>query len=406
MTISRIGCQSRDQRENNAVSAKYVSRHVDGYYDLDDYGSWQSDSDYGEIWVPSGVAVGWSPYQMGHWVFIEPWGWTWVDSEPWGWAPFHYGRWAYVGDRWGWVPGPVVVRPVYAPAVVGFVGGGGFGFSVAFGGGFSGVGWFPLGPRDVFVPGYRCSPRYFQNINVTNTRIVNVTEVRNVYNTAVVNRDVTHVNYTYANNTRAVTAVSRDTFVNARPVSGAIVRVNADQIRSARVVDSAPIAPTRTSYVSATARVATAKPSYSFAQRPVVARLNPAVETQRRTPEYTNDSKPFNQPHVNNNPPPASNQTNNHQQSNNGFRPFTPPGSNSGTTTQPNNRNASSQVNRTQPPQNEERPAMKFTQPTKARDEMYDVHPPLNGQQNKPAPKQEQQRSSSSSHSDTHPPKK
>ncbi len=156
-------CQSRDQRENGAVSAKYVSRDVDGYYDLDDYGSWQSDSDYGEIWVPSGVAVGWSPYQVGHWVFIEPWGWTWVDSEPWGWAPFHYGRWAYVGDHWGWVPGPIVVRPVYAPAVVGFVGGGGFGFSVAFGGGVSGVGWFPLGPRDVFVPGYHCSPRYFQN---------------------------------------------------------------------------------------------------------------------------------------------------------------------------------------------------------------------------------------------------
>lgn len=400
-------CQSRDQRENDAVSAKYVSRDVDGYYDLDDYGSWQSDSDYGEVWVPSGVAVGWSPYQMGHWVFIEPWGWTWVDSEPWGWAPFHYGRWAYVGDRWGWVPGPVVVRPVYAPALVGFVGGGGFGFSVAFGGGFAGVGWFPLGPRDVFVPGYHCSPRYFQNINVTNTRIVNVTEVRNVYNTAVVNRDVTHVNYTYANNERAVTAVSRDTFVNARPVDRAIVRVNADQIRGARVADSAPIAPTRTSYVSATARVATAKPSYSFAQHPVVARLNPAVETQRRTPEFTNDSKPFNKPpRVNNNPPPASNQTNNQQQSNNGFRPFTPPGSNNRTTTQPDNRNAPSQVNRTQPPQNEERPAMKFTQPTKARDEMYDVHPPLNHQENKPAPKQEQQHSSSSSHSEEHPPKK
>jgi len=400
-------CQSRDQRENNAVSAKYVSRDVDGYYDLDDYGSWEADSDYGEVWVPNGVAVGWAPYQIGHWVFIEPWGWTWVDSEPWGWAPFHYGRWAYVGDRWGWVPGPIVVRPVYAPAVVGFVGGGGFGFSVAFGGGFSGVAWFPLGPRDVFIPEYHCSPRYFQTINVTNTRIVNVTDVRNVYNTAVVNRDVTHVNYMYASNTRAVTAVSRDTFVNARPVSGAVVHVNADQIRSARVVDSAPIAPTRTSYVSATARVSTAKPSYSFAQRPVVARLNPAVETQRRTPEYTNDSKPFNQPRANNTPPPANSQTNNQQQSRDGFRPFTPPsGSNNRTTTQPDNRNASTQAAQSQGRQSEERPAMRFTQPTKARDDMYDVHPPLNRQQNNPAPKQEQQHSSSSSHSDAHPPKK
>ncbi|MFZ0980206.1 MAG: DUF6600 domain-containing protein [Candidatus Acidiferrales bacterium] len=396
-------CQSRDQRENNAVSAKYVSRDVDGYYDLDDYGSWESDSDYGEIWVPSGVAVGWSPYQMGHWVFIEPWGWTWVDSEPWGWAPFHYGRWAYVGDRWGWVPGPVVVRPVYAPAVVGFVGGGGFGFSVAFGGGFTGVGWFPLGPRDVFVPGYRCSPRYFQNINVTNTRIVNVTEVRNVYNTAVVNHDVTHVNYMYGNNERAITAVSRDTFVNARPVSGAVVHVNADQIRGAHSVDSAPIAPTRTSYVSATARVATAKPSYSFAQRPVVARLNPAVETQRRTPEFTNDSKPFNQPHVNNNPPAANKQTNNQQQSSNGFRPFTPPGGSNNHTQGQAGGNTVNQSNQAESRQNEPRSAMKFTQPTKARDEMYDVHPPLNKPKTESKPPAH---SSSSSHSDEHPPKK
>jgi hypothetical protein len=383
-------CQSRDQRENNAVSAKYVSRDVDGYYDLDDYGSWQADSDYGEIWVPNGVAVGWSPYQMGQWVFIEPWGWTWVDAEPWGWAPFHYGRWCYVGDHWGWVPGPIVVRPVYAPAVVGFVGGGGFGFSAAFGGGFSGVAWFPLGPRDVFVPAYHSTPRYFQNINVTNMRIVNATQVRSIYNTAVINRDVTHLNYMYANNERAVTAVSQDTFVNARPVSGAVVHLSADQIRTARAVDSAPIAPTRTSYVSATARVSTAKPAYSFAQRPVVARLNPAVATDRRTPEFTNDSKPFNQASVaNGNPSPANNPTNNQQGSRDGFRPFTPP---SGS----NNRQTTKQ---SQGGQYEERPAMKFTQPTKARDDMYDVHPPLNQHKTQSRPA-EQQRSTPPSYSE------
>ena len=231
-----------------------------------------------------------------HWVLFEPCGRFRVSEYPNLGDGRHFitGRWAYARRmHWGWVPGPIVVRPVYAPAVVGFVGGGGFGFSVAFGGGVSGVGWFPLGPRDVFVPGYHCSPRYFQTINMTNTRIVNMTEVTNVYNTAVVNRDVTHVNYMYGNNARAVTVVSRDTFVNARPVAGGVVHIDADQIRAARVVDSTPLAPTRASYVSATARVATAKPSYSFAERPVVARLNPAVETQRRTPEFTNDSREF-----------------------------------------------------------------------------------------------------------------
>jgi len=386
-------CQSRDQRENNALSARYVSRDVDGYYDLDDYGSWESDSDYGELWVPRGVAVGWVPYHVGHWVFIAPWGWTWVDGEPWGWAPFHYGRWYYVRDHWGWVPGPIVVRPVYAPAVVGFVGGG-FGFSVAFGGGFSGVGWFPLGPRDVFVPGYHCSQRYFQTVNVTNTRIVNVTQVTNVYNTVMVHHALAGVNYTYANNERAITAVSRDTFVNARPVANAAVRVNADQIRTARVVDSAPIAPTRMSYVSATARVSTAKPAVPFSQRPVVARLNPATPVPRQTPQFTNDSRPFNQPQnsrASNNPPPATSQP----QSRDGFRPFQPP-ANANNNAQPAGRNNTNNnvnpFNRSQQqPQSEARPAMKFAPPVKARDENYDVHPPLNNRQTQtpPPPKQE-----------------
>ena len=52
------------------------------------------------------------PYRDGRWIWQEPWGWTWVDNAPWGFAPFHYGRWAYVGSRWGWVPGPSRVRPV------------------------------------------------------------------------------------------------------------------------------------------------------------------------------------------------------------------------------------------------------------------------------------------------------
>ena len=124
-----------------------------GSQDLDTYGAWQTAPDYGPVWVPTGVAVGWAPYRYGHWVWMAPWGWTWVEDEPWGFAPFHYGRWVFVGGAWGWVPGPVGVRPVYAPALVAWVGGTpGFSFSVAIGGG-GGIGWFPLGPREVFVPG-------------------------------------------------------------------------------------------------------------------------------------------------------------------------------------------------------------------------------------------------------------
>ena len=81
----------------------------------------------------------------GHWAWIDPWGWSWVDDEPWGFAPFHYGRWAQFGGRWGWVPCPMRETPVYAPALVAWIGGGtGFSLSASFGGGPA-VGWFPLG---------------------------------------------------------------------------------------------------------------------------------------------------------------------------------------------------------------------------------------------------------------------
>src|SRR5271155_128606 len=272
--------QAQDQRENSSASARYVSRDVDGYYDLDGNGDWQADPDYGAVWVPAGVAVGWAPYRYGHWVWIGPGGWTWVEDEPWGFAPFHYGRWAYVrGGYWGWVPGPIVVRPAYAPALVGFVGGAGFGVGVGFGAGFAGVAWFPLGPRDVYIPAYRASPRYVQNINITNTRVINVTQVNTVYNNYVVNRNApaSRINYTYANNAVAVTAVSRETFVGAKPVATSFVRVTPEQLQNADVIEQTPLAPTRTSYVAATARPARGTPPAAFTQKPVVARLNPPM---------------------------------------------------------------------------------------------------------------------------------
>ena len=446
-------CEGRDERENRAPSARYVSRDVDGYYDLDDYGDWRTDPDYGAVWVPRGVVVGWAPYHYGHWVFIAPWGWTWVDDEPWGFAPFHYGRWAFVGGYWGWVPGPVVVRPVYAPALVAFVGGGGFSLSVSFGGGFSGVAWFPLGPRDVYVPGYRCSPRYVQNINVTNTRVVNVMQVTNVYNNVIVNRNTAYVNnYTYARNERAVTAVSRETFVNARPVSTAIVRVTPQQIQSARVVESTPIAPTRGSYIASNARPAQAKPATPFEQRPVVARLNPAVSRPAPQPTggYRTFGQPaqptapqggtqqgqagqrgrfsqpnaqpqnvpaqggtqgqpaqpgrFNQPNVQpqNVPPQGTTQPQGNvqpEQPKGGYRPFTSPSGGANTTQSAggNKGGNAGQVQQQQQLQQQQqqynqRPAMRYTPPPKARDEMYDVHPPLNQNQTQPPPKQEERR--------------
>ena len=131
-------CLERNRREDQVQAARYVSPEVVGYEDLDQYGTWRSVPDYGYVWTPTTVTVGWAPYRYGHWVWMSPWGWTWVDDAPWGFAPFHYGRWALVAGSWCWVPGPPRVRPVYAPALVAWVGGPRFSASISVG---SGVAW-------------------------------------------------------------------------------------------------------------------------------------------------------------------------------------------------------------------------------------------------------------------------
>ena len=168
----------RDRLAANSVSARYVSPEMTGAQELDRYGRWEQSQEYGSLWIPTTVVAGWAPYSHGRWAWVRPWGWTWVDDAPWGFAPFHYGRWVNVRNTWGWTPGVRVVRPVYAPALVAWVGGPQVSVSVNIGG--PSVGWFPLAPREVFVPSYRVSPRYAQNINITH--VTNITQITNVYN--------------------------------------------------------------------------------------------------------------------------------------------------------------------------------------------------------------------------------
>jgi len=269
--------RSREDREEHSISSRYLSEDEAGYEDLDDYGSWHSDPDYGDYWVPNNVGADWEPYHDGHWCWVAPWGWTWVDADPWGFTPFHYGRWAMIGGYWGWVPGPVAVAPVYAPALVGFVGGGGFGVAVQFGGGV-GVGWFPLGPRDVFVPAYRVSPRYVEEVNISDTRVINRTTITNVYNNYTVNH-VTNVNYTYANNSRAVTVVNQNTFVSGRPVAQSAMRVDPNEIQHPRVVTTAALTPSRAS-IAGGAEAARVRPPASDANRRVVTKMTPSPRAE------------------------------------------------------------------------------------------------------------------------------
>jgi len=270
-------CEERDHRDERSRSARYVSPQMVGYEDLDENGEWRHDPEYGEVWVPTAVAVGWAPYHYGHWAWIAPWGWTWVDDAPWGYAPFHYGRWAYGRGAWFWVPGPVNERAVYAPALVAFVGGPSFGVGIGIGGGAA-VAWFPLGPREVFVPGYRVSPAYVNQVNVSNTNISRTT-VTNVYNTTVVNNNTTVVNnVTYVNRTApgAVTAVPTNAFTNSQPVATSAVRVNPSQIANAQVTTRAAVAPTQNSVMGPAGRSQVrAMPPAEVANRQVVAKTTP-----------------------------------------------------------------------------------------------------------------------------------
>lgn len=254
---------NRDRLENQSVSARYVPRETVGYQQLDSYGNWSQDPAYGAVWIPRAVPANWAPYRMGHWAWVSPWGWTWVDDAPWGFAPFHYGRWAQIGPRWAWVPGRLAPRPVYAPALVAFVGGssGGVSWNISVGGAARpGVGWFPLAPGEAFRPAYRVSPRYVTRVN-NNIVVNNTVNVTNVYR--------------YQRQPAAVTAVSREDFERGRPVHGNPHRLSSADLGRAQLVADRGALPQRPNPAELRERqrpvAAAALPPPAVAARPVVS---------------------------------------------------------------------------------------------------------------------------------------
>ena len=257
---------ARERSLEDSSSREYVAEDLPGTQDLDDNGRWESTPEYGYVWIPTLVVVGWVPYRFGHWCWIAPWGWTWVDDARWGYAPFHYGRWVRRNSNWAWVPGPRRAHPVYAPALVGWVHGPGIGGSVAFG---SNVGWFPLGPREVYEPPYRVSPGYARNVNQSNTLIINPGVIGDTAPGAVPRR--------YVNNTAAaVTSVTQDVFISGQRVGGHALRVAPAVLVGTAVAASAPaIAPVRQSVLGPNAGRGTPRPPPLLANRPVVALTEP-----------------------------------------------------------------------------------------------------------------------------------
>ena len=257
----------RDRLYDASASARYVSPDVLGYQDLDANGTWRVDASYGNVWVPNRVAAGWAPYRDGHWAWVDPWGWTWIDDAPWGFAVSHYGRWANMRGTWGWVPGPVSSRAYYAPALVAFVGGSNFQIAIS-GGNVGGVGWFPLGPREVYRPSYAVSRGYFENVNRSNT-VVSNTVINNYYN----NVNVTNVTYANRQVPGAVVVVPTSAFVQSQPVARSAVALPQAAVASAPVAFAPVVAPTQQSVRGAAAR-GVQPPARAF-ERPVVAHSAP-----------------------------------------------------------------------------------------------------------------------------------
>ncbi|MFZ0770641.1 MAG: DUF6600 domain-containing protein [Candidatus Sulfotelmatobacter sp.] len=411
----------RDQDEERSDSANYVSREMTGYEDLDEYGSWSYVAGYGPCWRPTGVALGWAPYRFGHWVWVGPWGWTWVEDEPWGFAPFHYGRWAFAGGAWLWVPGPSVVRPVYAPALVAWVGGRP-GFNFAFG---AGVGWFPLAPGEVFITGYRVSRTYLNRVNITNTA-VNVTRVTNVYN-SVSHGNVNDVTYANRNVNGGVTVVSRDTFVNARPAARNAVSVPARELAAAPVSSTAAVEPSRSSVLGAGSPV-TNRPPAAVTSRPVVALRTPAAmprsfdQRQSQAGGHLNQSSSLVRHEAPGRPVPVA-PVSRQAQSEDGFRSFGQPsgGSNQAKTPprvweaqgtpEPENSNQAQPENRTAPAQRWSHPLAKPVAPVQqgnAQQQRDQEQKFSTWQQQRPAPAPAQPKQSSHPPAESHasPPKK
>lgn len=206
------------ERENAtlaSVTRRHVSPYMTGYQDLDAYGDWRPEEEYGSVWYPRGVGDDWAPYRFGRWAWVAPWGWTWIDKAPWGFTPFHYGRWALIRGRWGWTPGHHSSRPVYAPALVGWLGNPGWSISFGFGAAPA-VGWFPLAPREVFVPRYQHSAGYVRQINVTHVRDVSIID-RTV-------RAGGHEQFAHRATSRAVTVVPASLLREGRSITPTEVR--------------------------------------------------------------------------------------------------------------------------------------------------------------------------------------
>ena len=242
----------RDRKSDRSASLRYVSPELTGYEDLDDAGTWRTDSRYGAVWTPTRVSRNWAPYRQGKWSWVEPWGWTWVDDNRWGYVTSHYGRWVSLRNiGWAWVPPQrgaspsrnASYRPVYSPANVAFLG------ESQSAEGRGKIAWFPLAPGEAYVPPYETSREYVSRLNSSNTQLRS-------------NEDFDYSrrgdDY-YANQSvaGAIVGVASALFASSQSVEQASAQVSTGSMMRSRTVASARVAPSRASVLGSEAKAST-----------------------------------------------------------------------------------------------------------------------------------------------------
>jgi len=226
-------CKGRAVDDARLAAPYFMSREITGYAALDDAGDWQASDKYGEVWVPKALPAGWAPYRNGHWRWLSSWGWSWVDNEPWGFATTHYGRWIQADGQWSWSPGKLMVHPVWAPAVVAFLGTRGVGLSYADGPGPA-IAWFSLAPGEVYWPSYTHDLDYIRAINRGNVADLNVIRI------AADGEPPAEISNAHFANRAFASAVPRPVFVSGEPIAAALLTIPGERLLDAPAIMGAP----------------------------------------------------------------------------------------------------------------------------------------------------------------------
>jgi hypothetical protein len=295
---------ARSDRIGEAVSTRYLPPDVYGTEDLDYYGYWRVVPEYGAVWIPRSVGLNWAPYSAGTWVWDPYYEWTWIDDAPWGWAPFHYGRWIYVGGYWAWAPGPVVRRSVYAPALVAFLVRG-HDVSVRVSVGLPGLWWVALSWGEPVLPWWGHhrhrwhprwagwgGPRIVNNVVIKQTTIININEIH----------------YHNARQPRAILTAPADKFGRAPIRATAETRYRQEDFVPVR--SEMPVKPVRESLFGGASKAT--RPPREAVTRPVVATRPPRAtslpwlaEKPRVQPQAAQEPRYVKPPQMEEGRPPA-----------------------------------------------------------------------------------------------------